>query len=83
MTRRWRVRAAERPACRRANPPSSASIQSKDRMIFLCPKVIQADAAFLKSFWSWRENVINWNGNNQYVVHLLREECECVFGGTA
>ena len=36
MTRRWRVRAAERPVRRRANPPSSTIIQSQDWMIFLC-----------------------------------------------
>ena len=34
MTRRWRVRAAERPVRRRANPPSSTIIQSQDWMIF-------------------------------------------------
>ena len=34
MTRRWRVKAAERPARRRANPPSPLNIQSKDWMFF-------------------------------------------------
>ena len=33
MTRRWRVRAAERPARRRANPPSPAKYRSPVRVV--------------------------------------------------
>ena len=33
MTRRWRVRAAERPARRRANPPSPTKYRSPVRVV--------------------------------------------------
>ena len=44
MTRQWRVRAAERPARRRANPPSPTKYRLPNRAVGIFLRICQVTA---------------------------------------